>query len=379
MFDPASPPEGDRRGAVALHQRSDAQGDGRTGGGVGQGGELPERGHGGVRGRQRPEFLLSRDEHPPSGGAPGDGMHHRAGPGGADDSCRRRRETRFQTGRHPAARLGDGMPHQCRRPVPQLPAVHRAAGEVPATRADAGGGCADGSGCGRRLRRAAHGRRARRHRCLRGRRNPDVLRLDDRQAGRAWRGSGGRDTAHARGAECLRDPRRVEQHSVPVGVAGAPEVRRRDVQHRFHRRALSEGVFGGADRTGRSALPAVARGCGASAHARARFQDHRPVAWPRAGDRRRVCRRFDRQRREAPTHAHAGEAGARRVSRHGRGQDQRTELHGPAARHRGARPCRRAAVLRAGGARRVELPHRAQRLADRSSRAAGARRRAAGA
>ena len=33
VLDPAPPPEGDRGGAVAVHQRSHAQGDGRAGGG----------------------------------------------------------------------------------------------------------------------------------------------------------------------------------------------------------------------------------------------------------------------------------------------------------------------------------------------------------
>jgi hypothetical protein len=41
VLDPAPPPEGDRGGAVALHQRRHAQGDGRAGGGAGQGGAVP--------------------------------------------------------------------------------------------------------------------------------------------------------------------------------------------------------------------------------------------------------------------------------------------------------------------------------------------------
>ena len=72
MLDPAPPPEGDRGGAVALHQRRHAQGHGRAGRGAGQGREVPERRHGGVRGRQGPELLLPGDEHPPAGRAPGD-------------------------------------------------------------------------------------------------------------------------------------------------------------------------------------------------------------------------------------------------------------------------------------------------------------------
>ena len=50
-----------------------------------------------------------------------------------------------------------------------------------------------------------------------------------------------RDPPHARGAERLRDPRRVEQHPVPGRAAGAPEVRRRRLQHRLHRRAYGKG------------------------------------------------------------------------------------------------------------------------------------------
>jgi D-alanine-D-alanine ligase-like ATP-grasp enzyme len=38
MLDPASSPEGDRRGAEPLHRSGDAQGDGRAGRGAGQGG-----------------------------------------------------------------------------------------------------------------------------------------------------------------------------------------------------------------------------------------------------------------------------------------------------------------------------------------------------
>ena len=47
---------------------------GRAGGGAGQGGELPERRHRGVRGRQGPELLFPGDEHAAAGRAPG----HRA-------------------------------------------------------------------------------------------------------------------------------------------------------------------------------------------------------------------------------------------------------------------------------------------------------------
>jgi hypothetical protein len=57
----------------------------------------------------------------------------------------------------------------------------------------------------------------------------------------------------ARGAQRLRDPRRVQQHPVPGRAAGAPEVRRRRLQHRLHRRALRQGAS--APRTCRTTTP----------------------------------------------------------------------------------------------------------------------------
>ena len=44
----------------------------------------------------------------------------------------------LHAGRDPAPRLGDGVPHQRRGPVPRLPAVHRPAGALPAAAADHG-------------------------------------------------------------------------------------------------------------------------------------------------------------------------------------------------------------------------------------------------
>ncbi len=45
----------------------------------------------------------------------------------------------------------DRMPHQCRRPVPQLPAVHRPSGALPAAGEDHVGGAAGAQGCGVRV------------------------------------------------------------------------------------------------------------------------------------------------------------------------------------------------------------------------------------
>ena len=71
MLDPASPPESHRRGALAFHRRSDAQGDGRAGGAARPRGQVPVRRDGRVRRRQGQVVLLPGDEHPAAGRAPG--------------------------------------------------------------------------------------------------------------------------------------------------------------------------------------------------------------------------------------------------------------------------------------------------------------------
>ena len=114
-----------------------AQGDGRAGGGAGQGGELPVGRHGRVRRRQGQELLLPRDEHAAPGRASGHRGDHRARPGRADDPRRRRREAGLHAGRRcRAQRLGDRVPHQRRGSAARLPAEHRPAGHVPAAGAD---------------------------------------------------------------------------------------------------------------------------------------------------------------------------------------------------------------------------------------------------
>jgi hypothetical protein len=134
-----------------------------------------QSGHGRIRGRQGQVVLLPRDEHPPAGGASGHRVHHGARPRGADDPRRGRREARVPAEGPQARGMGDRVPHQRRRSVPQLPAVDRSAGQVPAADAEHGSFAA----------RALGRRRARRHRRVRGRRDPDALRFDDRQAHRA--------------------------------------------------------------------------------------------------------------------------------------------------------------------------------------------------
>ena len=61
-------------------------------------------------------------------------------------------------------------------------------------------------------------RRARGHRRAGRRRDPDVLRLDDRQADRARHGPQRRDRQDARGAQRLRDPRRISSN-IPFQAA----------------------------------------------------------------------------------------------------------------------------------------------------------------
>jgi propionyl-CoA carboxylase alpha chain len=77
-------------------------------------------------------FYFPGNEHAAAGGAPGDREHHRHRPGGADDPRRCGRAAALHAGRHSAPRLGHRMPHQRRRPVPQLPALHRPPGALPA-------------------------------------------------------------------------------------------------------------------------------------------------------------------------------------------------------------------------------------------------------
>ncbi len=102
-----------------------------------------------------------------AGRTSGDRTDHRHRPGRADDPRGRRREAALCAGRSEDQRLGDRKPALCRRSLPQLPALDRAADPLP----PAGG----------RARRDGR-RRAQRYRRLRGRRDQHVLRPDDRQA-----------------------------------------------------------------------------------------------------------------------------------------------------------------------------------------------------
>jgi propionyl-CoA carboxylase alpha chain len=114
-------------------------------------------------------------------------------------------------GRRETRRLGHRVPHQRRRPVPQLPALHRPPGALCTARADHVA-----------VRYRAPERRACGYRRLRRRRDPHVLRLDDRQAHRARQGPQRRHRQGPRSAQRLCHPRHQLQHPVPGRSAGTP-------------------------------------------------------------------------------------------------------------------------------------------------------------
>ena len=106
MLDPAPPSEGDRGSAEPAARRGDARGDGRAGQGARARRELPFGRHGRVRRRPGAQLLLPGDEHPASGGAPGDRADHRPRPGRADDPGRRRRAAWLRARTTSGARAG---------------------------------------------------------------------------------------------------------------------------------------------------------------------------------------------------------------------------------------------------------------------------------
>ena len=73
-------------------------------------------------------------------------------------------------------------------------------------------------------------------------RDPDVLRLDDRQADRARQRPQRCDCQNARSPERLCDSRHQLQHPIPSGLVGAPPFCLGRVQHRLHCRAIRQGL-----------------------------------------------------------------------------------------------------------------------------------------
>ena len=181
----------------------------------------------------------------------------------------------FTQERGPARRLGDRMPDQRRRPVPQLPAVDRPAGAFqppPQTHVSAADAPVRRGLVGVRVDTGVY-------------EGGEISMYYDSMIAKLI--VHGRDRAEAiaqmrEALNALRHPRHREQHPVPGGAAGAPAVRRRRLQHRLHRRGVPEGLprRGGAAR--RSRLPARAgRGRCNRAPARARGRHQRPAARPR--------------------------------------------------------------------------------------------------
>ena len=223
MLDPAPQSEGDRGGAVAVARRGDAQKDGRAGGRAGQGRRLRQRRHRRVRRRPGQELLFPRDEHAAPGRASGDRTRHRHRSGRADDPRRRGREADARAEGREAQRLGGREPRLCRGPVPQLPALDRAADAL----SPAGGG----------EPRRRHG--AQRHRRHRRRRNLDPLRSDDRQARHPRADARRRDRRAVERARRLRHRRHPPQHSVSFGADAACALAGGPALDRLHRRGVS--------------------------------------------------------------------------------------------------------------------------------------------
>ena len=106
-------------------------------------------------------------------------------------------------------------------------------------------------------RRRRHG--AQRHRRLRGRRNLDPLRPDDRQARHPCAGPAGGDRRPVDRARRLRDRRHPPQHPLPVGADAASALARGTSLDRLHRRGISRRLPP-ARRQGRDRAPARGRG-----------------------------------------------------------------------------------------------------------------------
>ncbi len=182
---------------IAAARRRHAQEDGRAGGRARQGGRLRLGRHRRVRRRAGQELLFPRDEHAAAGRASGHRAGHRHRPGRADDPRRGGREAQAQAERREARWLGGRDPHLCRGPVPQLHALDRTAGAIPAARRDA--------------RRRHHG--AQRHRRHRRRRDFALLRSDDRQARHPRAEPRRGDRRAGRRARRLHDRGHPPQHS----------------------------------------------------------------------------------------------------------------------------------------------------------------------
>ena len=305
------------------------------------------RGHGRAdRQRRRPqrqELLLPRDEHAAAGRASGDRGDHRPRPGRADDPRRGGGEADVHAGGHRHQRLGGRDPRLCRRPVPQLPAEHRAAGPLLAADPEArtttssvrvDDGVADGGEVSMFY-------------------DPMIAKLitwaptrleADRRAGRR--------------ARPVRDRRHQRQCRFPLRADAAPALPRGRDHNRLYRRGISRRIRRRSRRRAADRGPDRDRRHGRSHHRRARGRDRRPArpADPppmRAGreDRRRDSqgadqalqgrharrdrrRRPDRYRRTLGAGAAPADGGDRRAAAHGPGAPGRAQLGAPDARRK---------------------------------------------
>ena len=174
----APSPEGDRGNAFGVHRRGDTRSDGSRRLRHRARGRLPLRRHGGVRRGPGPQLLLSRDEHPASGRASGDGVRDRSRPGGD--------HARGGGGQDPAdctvgctpGRCGNRGASVCGGSRARLRALERASGSLRAP--------------GRR-RWSPRGLRG-----GRGRRDPGLLRSDDCQGHRTRAATGHRRSSGSR-------------------------------------------------------------------------------------------------------------------------------------------------------------------------------------
>ena len=225
--DPAPQSKGDRGGAVAATRRSDQVQDGRAGRRARESRRLRFRRHRGVRRGPGPQLLFSGDEHPAPGRASRHRTRHRRRSRGGNDPGRGRRDIAAEAGGRKTQRLGRREPDLRRRPDPQLPPFDGAVGALP----PAGGG------------RARRRHRAQRRRRLRGRRNLDLLRPDDRQTGHPRRDPRRGDRGAGERARRLLYRGHPPQHPVPVGADGPPALARRSALDRLHRRRIPRRLF----------------------------------------------------------------------------------------------------------------------------------------
>ena len=248
----APPPEGDRGIACAAHVAGAAPSHGR-GGSVGRScRRLHQRRHDRVPGGCRRRVLFPGDEHPAAGGASGDRDGDRRRPRAMADPHRPRRAP------HRDARRGAHAAWTRHR----VPRLRRGSGSAlhASSRADH---LAHGA------RRSRHPRRQRRRGGLRG---PDLLRLDDLEAGGVgWRPRTGAPPDVARTGRVPRR-RHPDDAAVLQVDARAAVVRERRARHHDAR-----------CRTRASSRRAVRPGHGRPPRRR-RCSPRRPRrSWPRAG------------------------------------------------------------------------------------------------